>query len=905
MIQQSSPSARAVQRDLLDSGKQWVLGKVRDLAADSPGYKLLSGLLGHDPITDQPVQVPPEELIHQALVEFVPNGEQIFQNLQSSKTLVQFLEYFKQQYAQLNLTWETVKALFQRAWDALDASDLLSPGGAWEKIKAIFGPPLQRLKTFIVNMGVYILGVIKTKVLEWLRSWATKIPGYSLLTFIVGRDLFTDEPVERTPTAFVKAVLDLVPGGDKIFENLQKSHTIERTVEWLHQEILKLDLTWEKIKALFRRAWDVISIDDVLNPVGFIDKIRDIFEAPALRVVHFALAVGRKVLEFIFEGVMLLAGPLGQRVAAIFQKAAAAFSTIVADPVAFLGHLIDAVVLGFKQFLGKIGEYLQEGVIAWLTSAIEGAGIVLPKVWDLKGILSLVLQILGITYAKIRLKLVKVLGEEHVAMLERVFSFLIALVTEGPVAAWNKITEAIGNFWDLVIGGIKNWAITKIIQTAVTELLTLFNPVGAVIEAIIETYRTIEFFVKKINQILALVEAIVDSIANIATGKIGAAANYVEKTLARTLPVIIGFLASLIGLGDVSEGIRETIEALQEQVDKGIDIAIEWIVEQVKALFGTGEKHDEKWEAAVAAIKADIAKMPEVTAKSLEAAVPEWKQTYQFSELNVVISPAGDSWKIEGSMSPGEEVAEGSLGAGPKLTAGAKYRFFGVVPGDPDYADNPMRGIFDSTEQVDNVSWLNYHSPDGSKWKARAYKGDSKDPDFKEEDNPGPDGFSSPGISGPRGTKPGQVSMERLAPTPYAPPVDTFAWDRLNPGVRVRGHIVNGKWGGPSDIMNMFPINQSENVNQTMIFDNDFKRDFDKRGYYHWYSANISYWDDAESTLVGFLSDFPKEIRFEYGRTTERSENQWVPDHGGDVFHGVYPIHKPFPLEILPSRLSS
>ena len=51
-------------------------------------------------------------------------------------------------------------------------------------------------------------------------------------------------------------------------------------------------------------------------------------------------------------------------------------------------------------------------------------------------------------------------------------------------------------------------------------------------EAIIETYRTIEFFIKRINQILALVEAIVDSIANIAAGKISAAANYVEKTLA-------------------------------------------------------------------------------------------------------------------------------------------------------------------------------------------------------------------------------------------------------------------------------------------------------------------------------------------------------------------------------------
>jgi hypothetical protein len=297
--------------------------------------------------------------------------------------------------------------------------------------------------------------------------------------------------------------------------------------------------------------------------------------------------------------------------------------------------------------------------------------------------------------------------------------------------------------------------------------------------------------------------------------------------------------------------------------------------------------------------------MDPVTEESLEARVPGWKEAYGFTELKIVTNEQEGTWEIDGAMSPGDEVAKGTLGSGPKLTPGAKYRFFGAASGDPDYDSNPLRGIFDKSEQVDNVTWLDYHSPDGSKWKERAYKGASKDSDFKEENNPGPEGYSSPGISGPRGTKPGLVSMERLAPTPYANPVDTFAWDRLNPNVRVRGHIVNGKWGGPSDLLNMFPINQSENVNQTMIFDNDFKRDFDNKGYYFWYSATITYWDDADSTLVGSLSDFPKTIHFDYGRTTERSEGGWVPDHTVDVFHGNYAIHKPFPLEILPSRRTS
>jgi hypothetical protein len=582
-----------------DDGGGVILGQIRRWALDVPGYKLLGGLLGHDPITDQPVTMSGEELIHEGLVEFVPDGEAIYQKLQADKSITQFLDYFNQQFALLDLTWEKIKAIFKEAWDAVSLAEaVVDPSGAWEKVKAVFRPHLERLKTFIINVGGYILNAIKNKVLEWLRSWGTKIPGYSLLTFILGKDPFTDEPVPRTPTTFVKAVLDLVPGGDKIFENLEKSHTIEKTVAWLNDEITKLDLSWEKIKGLFLKAWDVISIADLLDPLGFVDKIREIFEAPAIRVVNFAIAVGKKVLEFIFEGVMILAGPMGHRITALFEKASATFSKIVADPVAFLGHLVDAVVLGFKQFVAKIGEYMLAGVIAWLTSALEGAGITLPKVWDLKGVLSLVLQILGITYAKIRAKIVKIIGEETMSKLERVWDFLVALATEGPAAAWHKIAEALGNLWDLVIGGIKDWAIVKIIKTAVAQLVVLFNPVGAVFEAIVETYRTVEFFVKKINQILSLVEAIVDSIANIAAGQIAAAANYVEKTLARTIPVIIGFLASLIGLDDISEGIRDTIEALQEKVDEAIDAAIDWIVKQVKALFGKDEKEGDQKGAA-------------------------------------------------------------------------------------------------------------------------------------------------------------------------------------------------------------------------------------------------------------------------------------------------------------------
>jgi hypothetical protein len=572
-----------------------VLGLIRDLARKVPAYTLLTVFLGRDPITDKTVERNGVNLVR-GVLELVPDGDAIFKDLQANGTIEKTMAWLDPELARLDLSWDRIKGLFRQAWDALSLSDVIAnPGGAWEKLKGIFGPALKRLRDFAVVVGGKLVAAIKAAVLGKLAEWAKKIPGYGLVRVILGKDPFTDEVVPRTAKNFVRAFLELVPGGAAIFENLEKAGTIDRTVAWLDQEIAKLDLTWQKIKGLFARAWDALVVRDLLNIFGLIEKIRAIFEDPAKRVIAFTVAVGKKVLEFIFEGAMFLAGPMGQQIVRIVQKAGAAFNTIVADPVAFLGNLLRAVKMGFQQFSARILQHLKEGLIAWLVGSLEGAGLKLPAKWDLAGVLSLVLQILGLTWEKMRAKLVKIVGEPRMQMLEKAFEFITLIVTKGLAAAWAKILESIGNFWDTVIGGIRDWAISKIVTAAVAKLATMFNPVGAVIQAIITIYNTVAFFVERIKQILALVEAVVDSIANIAAGKLSAAADYVEKSMARTIPVILGFLSRLIGLGDVSGAFRKVITAIQAKVEQAIDKVIAWVVEKAKALFA-------KAKAAVGAV---------------------------------------------------------------------------------------------------------------------------------------------------------------------------------------------------------------------------------------------------------------------------------------------------------------
>ena len=60
------------------------------------------------------------------------------------------------------------------------------------------------------------------------------------------------------------------------------------------------------------------------------------------------------------------------------------------------------------------------------------------------------------------------------------------------------------------------------------------------------------------------------------------------NALAKIIPLAIGFLASLLGLGDPSKPVKETIEKARSPVNKAIDWVIVALVVLVLALIGLG-----------------------------------------------------------------------------------------------------------------------------------------------------------------------------------------------------------------------------------------------------------------------------------------------------------------------------
>jgi hypothetical protein len=279
---------------------------------------------------------------------------------------------------------------------------------------------------------------------------------------------------------------------------------------------------------------------------------------------------------------------------AILRKGAETIKLIIADPLGFLSNLIAAVKGGIQAFVGNIWTHLKKGFMTWLFGALAGAGIEIPSDLSLPSILKLVLGVLGITYDRMRAKAVKLIGERNVKIIEKLVEYIRALITGGPAALWEKVKEDLSNLKSMVIDAIQNWLIETVVKQAVAKIVSMFNPAGAIIQAIIAIYNIVMFVVEKAQQIMAFVEAVVNSVHAIATGAIGGAIAWIEQALARTIPIVIGFLARLIGLGGISQKIKDFILKVQAKVDAAIDKAIAKVVAFVKKLFGGGKDKDDK-----------------------------------------------------------------------------------------------------------------------------------------------------------------------------------------------------------------------------------------------------------------------------------------------------------------------
>jgi len=360
---------------------------------------------------------------------------------------------------------------------------------------------------------------------------------------------------------------------------------------------------------------------------------------------------------WLFEKALGAAGIDQKQIMGLVNRAGSAFMQIIQHPGRFLSTIIKALGQGFAQFKDNIGKHLLSGLMEWLFGAVAKAGIQLPKDFSLQSIFVLVLQILEITAEQIKLRLAKVIGEKNVRRLEKAWAIIATFMREGIGGLWHMLKEYLGNLKEMVLAEVKNWLIVEIVKAAVLKVVTMFNPVTGLIAIVKTIYNVIKFLVERARQIAALFQAIAGSVVELALGNFKAAADKIELALARLIPIVIGFLASLLNISGIGEKVKTIIKKIQAPVEKAIDKVIDKVVQVVKKLLGrggaarAGSTH-EKLDRAMAATRSSVAKFAgrRVGVLVLKPILAAIRLRYGLKSLDAI--KESGKWTIHGTINP-------------------------------------------------------------------------------------------------------------------------------------------------------------------------------------------------------------------------------------------------------------
>ncbi len=824
--------------ELLEMVKKFLLEKIVEFIKEkTTAYPLLTVILGEDPITKQKVDRNGTNILNAILELGGEEGRMQRDQMMDTGTFQKAAAYIDEGITVFGNLYQTIIDNFGLIWDIVTIDALMEPLETFTKIFNIFAEPVRDVLDFMARVIAEILKLIKDVLFKRISEEAKKTRGYFLVTVLIHKDPFTGEAVPANVENVIHGFMSLMDGGEEQFQQMKESGAIGRAVAKIDAAVKKLNMTFESVVQLFIDLWNSFSFSDFLHPIDTFRRIIATFGEPIGRLIAFVV----EIVKIVVEVILIIMNFPFDLINKIIANAMKAFHLIKADPIGFLKNLLRAIKEGFIQFFDNIVQHLIQGLVGWLTMELKDAGVPELKDLSLKGVISWVLQVLGISMDKIWEKLAKHprIGPAKVAKirsaintLEGIWTFIKDVQERGMAAIWDKIQEQLSNLWTTVLDAVKNWIMEKIITQVTVKLLSMLDPTGimAVINSCIAIYKAVQSFIKYLRQMLEIVSSFVEGVAEIASGNTKKAANFLEKTLAKGIPIVIGFLANQVGLGGIGKKIGEMIEKAREMVDK----ALEWLVNKcVDTAFSVIDK-------LMGGGRAE-------TAKSLEEEYGPEKA----AKINAGLKTLHD--------------LEQPLLTSDKLTKEEAEQIAANV--------KQQHPVFTSFTVVDGGAQWDYEYTASKKTKVT---GKPKDIGTVPAMMVTP-GFSGTKVNGAMTVK--YLYNDKANHTDGSPTTGRESLDGAFEAIQAaslsaywsRGHILNKDFGGQAVTSNLIPIDQSTNLKQ-ISFDNKIRTAYTAKEAPIYISFNVDRYADDDKFVSSYSGNAVK---------MKKSGESWT-ETGGD-----------------------
>src|SRR5690554_4553728 len=447
---------------------------------------------------------------------------------------------------------------------------------------------------------------------RWIKDLFMGLPDEVNQFFVVGREIF----IKKMGEGIEKIAEYVAQELNRAKQRIQKGrNSVNEYVESLPQNLKHLGKeAAEDIQDKFSALDDDVNsreeslIDSLaqqyMATLEEVDERIEEMKAANQGLIDAALGFINGVIETIMK--------LKEMIVNLFSAIQSVIGIIMEDPIGFMKKLFDGIGKGIDAFKANIQKHMMGGLIAWLTGSLGPMGINIPDdIFSLKGIFSLVMQVLGLGWSYIRKKAVMMMGERMVNELTKGYKMFTTFATKGLMGIWEYLKGQFTDLKETVIDAIKGLLITKVIKAGIKWLMSLLIPGAGFIKAIMAIKDLIVFFVESA---MMLIPAITEAILALVVGSIAGVAKAIEKGLAGLIAMVINLFAKLIGLGGLSKKVMAIFKKIRKRVDRAVMkllLKAKKAGRKLMAKLGIGskekpknkEQHDEQVKAGLMYLK--------------------------------------------------------------------------------------------------------------------------------------------------------------------------------------------------------------------------------------------------------------------------------------------------------------
>jgi hypothetical protein len=137
---------------------------------------------------------------------------------------------------------------------------------------------------------------------SFFASAAAAIPGFTMLTVVIGSNPITGASVDRTPGNILRGAIEMIPVAGALISQALDNHGIfEKVSVWASQQFNTLSDIGSSIR---QSIADFISNFDILSPGAMLERGKQLITEPIARIKNFAGNLKDGIVTFIKEAIL-------------------------------------------------------------------------------------------------------------------------------------------------------------------------------------------------------------------------------------------------------------------------------------------------------------------------------------------------------------------------------------------------------------------------------------------------------------------------------------------------------------------------------------------------------------------------------------------------------------------------